>query len=100
MPVNKLKTVFSNGTNRKMFVVAGGTAGSFTAPTSVGLAAGDTIDQVLKIKTPGAALTSCVDLTSEFTNPVAAANTVSNAAGTNTTGCFLYVFFNDQNPNA
>jgi hypothetical protein len=98
-------TVFTNGTNLRQCVLAGSTAGAFATPASVGVEVGDTIQQVLRIRlkvssTSLCTLSSCVDLTSEFVNPVDTADQVENTGGTNSTNALLLVLFNDQNPNA
>lgn len=97
---NTRKTVFPNGLSSKIGMAGGGTAGSHSVDTTLGLAVGDVLDQVVAFGlTTGAAFSSFVDLTSEFTTPIETANAIDNTSGTDTTGLILMFVFADQNPN-
>lgn len=86
-------TCFPNGTNLKIGVGAGGTAGNHTI--SGGIEDGDAIQQVLRVTLSSDEYSSGADLTSEFTDPCASDNTISNSGGTNTTGALLVCIFAD-----
>lgn len=82
---------FASGTI-KMAVIAGGVAGNLTV---TGIAVGDVIIGILRLDRDGAAANiNFGNLTAEFT--VTAPNTINNAAGTNTTGDALAVFYIDK----
>lgn len=93
-------TSFPNGVNTKFGIGAGGAAGNHTI--TGGIEANDAIIQVLRItliqgNSTGANVTfsSAADLTSEFTDPCASANTISNSGGTATTNTVLVCLFAD-----
>ena len=94
-------TVFPNGINSREAWFGGGAAGDHTVDSSFGVAVGDVVQQVVALWVDAdGTFSTALDLTSEFTSPVAAANTLSNAAGTATTDALVHVIFADQNPNA
>lgn len=88
-------TVFPGGTAQKTAVLNGGSAGDHTVASSFGLEAGDLIQQVYYYALSGVLISTQADITSEFTRVCAAANTVSNTGGTDTTGALLHVVFVD-----
>lgn len=73
----------------KIFFVDGGAAGNHTV---TGIAVGDSLISVFHVSTK-ANVATIADLTSEFT--VSAADTINNAAGTDTTNDLLIVFYHD-----
>lgn len=75
--------------HQKVTLVAGGAAGDHTV---AGIAVGDDIAWVGHFTT-AAAIASLADLTSEFS--ITAANTINNAAGTDTTNDQLMVIWQD-----
>jgi hypothetical protein len=83
----------------KTTVVSGGAAGDHTV---TGIAVGDALRAVLKIDftlaegAPNIRTWAAADLTGEFS--VAAANTINNAGGTDTTGAILVVVYEDLTP--
>lgn len=77
------------GKGTKIALIAGGAAGDHTV---TGIAVGDELIFVAHIST-AAAIATMADLTSEFT--ISAANTINNAAGTETASDQLLVFYND-----
>lgn len=90
-------TSFPNGVNTKFGIGAGGAAGNHTI--TGGIEANDAIIQVLRVSlVTGAsvvAFSSAADLTSEFTDPCASANTISNSGGTSTSNAILVCLFAD-----
>lgn len=74
----------------KVTLVAGGAAGNHTV---TGIATGDEIAFVGHLST-AAAIATLADITSEFT--VTAADTINNAAGTDTTSDQLMVIWIDK----
>ena len=90
-------TGFPNGTNLKIGICGGGSPGDHTL--SGGIEDGDAIQQVLRVTLETGATTvefsSAADLTSEFTDPCASDDTISNSGGTNTTGALLVCIFAD-----
>ena len=86
-------TTFPNGTNLKIGVCAGGSAGDHTLTGAI--EENDAIQQVLAITLSSDALSSAADLTSEFTDPCASDDTISNSGGTNTTDAILVCIFAD-----
>jgi len=90
-------TSFPNGVNTKIGICNGGSAGDHTL--TGGIEANDAIMQVLRLTLIAGAstttLSSAADLTSEFTDPCASANTISNSGGTATTGAILVCLFAD-----
>ena len=78
--------------NLKEAFIKGGTAGTFTL---TGITADDHLKSVWKIEfgTDGA-IGTVADLSSEFT--YSAANTITNASGTNSTGAVLAVHWYDK----
>ncbi|KKK47210.1 hypothetical protein LCGC14_3157480, partial [marine sediment metagenome] len=68
-------------------ILAGGAAGNHTV---TGIKTRDTLVSVLEVDFTDASETGA-DLTSEFT--ISAADTINNAAGTDTTGGFLIVTY-------
>ena len=74
------------GNFAKHALVAGGAAGNFTV---TGIKTGDELNEVIYYVGAGTAVTDISDLTAEFT--ISAANTINNAAGTNSTGGKLLV---------
>lgn len=93
-------TSFPNGTNVKIGICGGGTAGDHTLVG--GIEENDAIMHVLRVTlvqgdSTGANVTfsSAADLTSEFTDPCASDDTISNSGGTNTTNTLLVCLFAD-----
>jgi hypothetical protein len=76
----------------KQTVIAGGTAGDHTV---TGIATGDHLISVVHLDMTGNAET---DLTSEFS--ITAADTINNAAGTDTSSDTLLVLYFDQSAGA
>ena len=76
-------------------VAPGGAAGTLTCVG--GIKVGDKIIQALAVNAVTVA-TAPLDLTSEFT--VTGTNTVSNAAGTATTSCFVMIVYARARKNA
>jgi len=74
----------------KATIIAGGVAGDHTV---TGIALGDALVAVLHVDFTDASETGD-DITSEFT--ITAADTINNAGGTNTTGGFLVVIYEDR----
>lgn len=96
-------TGFPNGTTIKIAVGNGGSAGDHTVVG--GIEANDAIQQVLRISlTTGATtvttISSSADLTSEFTDPCASDDTISNSGGTNTTGALIVCIYADADGGA
>ena len=81
--------------NVQLGVIVGGTAGNHTL---TGVAVGDRILSVWTqtFATTGA-LSATSNLTAEFTDPIAAANVIANASGSNTTDKPLFVLWMDAN---
>lgn len=83
----KLVVYRSGNANIKTFVVAGAAAGNVTV---TGIATTDVLKSVIRLdRDATAANVNLSDLTSEFA--ICAADTIGNAAGTNTTGDALLV---------
>ena len=80
-------------------VAKGGAAGSHTLVVGGGVTAavGDLIQSAIQIEfgTNGA-ISTIVDLTSEFTSPIATASTADNTGGTYTTNALLLFQIVDQ----
>ena len=78
--------------NLKEAFIKGGTAGTFTL---TGIATTDHLKSVWKIEfgTNGV-IATCADLSSEFS--ISAANTITNASGTNSTGAVLAAHWYDK----
>jgi len=78
----------------KMFMVAGGSAGSHTI---TGITTADKLLGVTSILPTAAQLSTCVltsdDITTECT--ISAADTIDNTGGTDTTGALLLVLYAD-----
>ena len=80
-------------------VINGGAAGNHTV---TGIAVGDALRAVLKLDftlaegAPNVRTWAVADLTGEFS--ITAANTISNAGGTSTTGAILIVVYEDLTP--
>lgn len=83
------KAKLAPGTGMKTKLINGGSAGNHTV---TGIASGDEIIFVAHIST-AASVATIADLTSEFS--ITGANTINNAAGTDTTSDQLWVFYND-----
>jgi len=83
----------------RITVIAGGAAGNHTV---TGIAVGDALRAVLQLDftlaegAPNTRTWAVSDLTSEFS--VAAADTINNAGGTDTTGQILVVVYEDLTP--
>ena len=74
----------------KATIIAGGAAGDHTVG---GIATGDNLVAVLHVDFTDASETG-TDITSEFT--ISAADTINNAGGTDSTGGFLVVVYEDR----
>jgi len=74
----------------KATIVAGGAAGDHTV---TGIATGDTLVAVLHVDFTDASETGA-DITGEFS--ISAADTINNAGGTDTSGGFLIVVYEDR----
>lgn len=86
-------TVLPNGDDLRVAYATGATAGDVAIDSTFGVAAGTILQQVVAVTLSGVLVKSAKDLSSEFTSPVAAANTINNTGGTSTAGAIVQVLF-------
>lgn len=88
------RAIKAAATGTKSAVIAGGAAGDLVV---AGIGASDRLVGVIRLNRDGTAATiDIASLTAEFT--ITAANTINNAAGTNTTGDSLLVLWESVSP--